>query len=87
MAPAAASDLVGYAGRLPDAHWLRGARITVNFLMNYDEDVRGGGLVATRVRLQANLKASIAVNRVLVRGTLDRTAGAQSLAAAGQCSR
>ena len=30
-------DLVGYANRPPDPHWPRGARLAINFVLNYEE--------------------------------------------------
>ena len=30
-------DLVGYADQLPDPHWPGGARLALNFVVNYEE--------------------------------------------------
>jgi len=37
MATATPRDLVGYAGNPPHPHWPGGARIAVNFVVNYEE--------------------------------------------------
>jgi hypothetical protein len=56
-------ELIGYGANPPDPKWPGGARLAVNFVMNYEEGSEPSMLTARRMRLRAAAVAAAFLNR------------------------